>query len=179
MLMNYAAEYTKHMMRDHAQFFIASEWNLRNLSLSVGDGGPITLFACSDPGFSIFNLDDVTRLASDKWKPHQWDLLRHNLLQGIWTEQDLIDKWYESRSAYNLETLAGQNITFDYDETRQVLTVDGGDLWYPNIKGVDGYVFQLKYRVFALIASRFIFYLTTIFLLLPCFLLCPPLGYAV
>ena len=138
MLANYAAEFTTHKLRDVAQFFIASEWNLRNLSLSVGDGGPVTMFACSDPGFSIFNLEDVTKLASDKWKPHQWDLLRHNLLQGIWTRQDFINKWKETNSKYNVTSLAGQDVLIDYDTERDVVLVNGGDMFEYDIKGVDG-----------------------------------------
>lgn len=139
MLANYAAEFTNYNLRDVSQFFIASEWNLRNLSLSVGDGGKVTLFACADTGFNRFNLEDTTKLASDKWKPHQWDLLRHNILQGEYTEQDLIDLYYNnSGMEYNLTALSGQNITFDYDEEREVVLVQGGDLWFSDIKGVDG-----------------------------------------
>ena len=139
MLANYAAEFTKYNMRDISQFMIASEWNLRNLSRSVGDGGPITLLAAADVGFNIFNLEDTTRLASDKWKPHQWDLLRHNILQGEYTEQDFIDLWYDNNKMdYNLTTLSGQNVTFGYNEVTKKVQVEGGDLWYPNIKGVDG-----------------------------------------
>ena len=142
MLANYGAEFTNYNLRDISQFLISSEWNLRNLSLSVGDGGPITLLASADSGFNIFNLEDTTKLSSDKWKPHQWDLLRHNILQGVYTEQDFIDLWYQNQTAYNLTTLAGQNVTFDlrHDEetNKDVVLVQGGDLWYPNIKGVDG-----------------------------------------
>lgn len=139
MLANYGAEFTKYNLRDISQFLIASEWNLRNLSLSVGNGGKITLLAASDPGWDIFNLEDVTKLASDKWKPHQWDLLRHNILQGEYLEDDFIRLWEENgKTEYNLTTLAGQNVTFDYDEKRDTVLVQGGDLWWPNIKGVDG-----------------------------------------
>lgn len=139
MLANYGAEFTNYNLRDISQFMIASEWNLRNLSLSVGDGGLITLLAASDPGWSIFNLEDVTKLASDKWKPHQWDLLRHNILQGEYLEDDFIRLWNENgKVEYNLTTLAGQNVTFDYDESKGKVLVQGGELWYPDIKGVDG-----------------------------------------
>lgn len=138
MLANYGAEFTNYNLRDISQFLISSEWNLRNLSLSVGDGGPITLLAAADQGFSIFNLEDTTRLASDKWKPHQWDLLRHNILQGEYTEKDFKDIWAENQTAYNLTTLAGQNVEFDYDPEEDVVLVQGGKLWKPNIKGVDG-----------------------------------------
>jgi len=139
MLTNYAAEYTNYNLRDISQFLIASEWNLRNLSRSVGDGGKITLFACADTGFNIFNLEDTTKLASDKWKPHQWDLLRHNIFQGEYKEQDLKDMWYNnSQKEYNMTALSGQNVTFDYDEKRDMVLVQGGDLWFPDIKGLDG-----------------------------------------
>lgn len=142
MLANYAAEFTTYGMRDISQFLIASEWNLRNLSLSVGNGQPVTLLACEDSGWSVLSLENTTRLASDSWKPHLLDLLRHHLLQGDFTQEDFIDLYFNvhNEAAYNLTTLAGQNITFDYDTQHEVVTVQGGDLWYPDIKGVDGYV---------------------------------------
>lgn len=142
MLVNYAAEYTSHNMKDTAQFFIASEWNLRNLSLSVGDGGPVTLFATADSGWNIFNIEDVTRLATDKWKPHQWDMLRHMCVQGIYLESDL-KALYDQSGPYNLTSLAGQPIAFDFDPVKNVMTVDGGDLFFADVKGVDGYVSML------------------------------------
>jgi uncharacterized surface protein with fasciclin (FAS1) repeats len=139
MLTSYASEYTNYNMKDMSQYLTASEWNLRNLSLSVGDGGPITLFAASDPGFDIFNLEDITKLATDKWKPHQWDLLRHTMLQGEFLEEDLISLWHEhNETAYNMTMLSGQNVLFDYDVEKNKVLVDGGELWYPDIQGVDG-----------------------------------------
>ena len=54
--------------------------------------------------------------------------------------------WNENgQQAYNLTTLAGQNVTFnletDPDPTKAgKVVVNGGHLWYPDIKGVDGYV---------------------------------------
>ena len=142
MLANYAAEYTTYNMGRSAQFMISSEWNLRNLSRSVGNGQPVTLLACEDGAWSIFGLETNTRLASDTWKPHRLDLLRHHLLQGEYTKDDFIDLYFNvyDESEYNLTTLAGQNITLNYDTQREVVTVQGGTLWYPDIKGVDGYV---------------------------------------
>lgn len=140
MLVGYAADYTNYALRNTAQFFVASEWNLRNLSLSVGDGDNVTLFASTDPGWSIFNLEDTIRLASDKWKPHQLNLLSHFMVQGKWTEQDFIDKFNIEKGAYNMTSLAGEPIEISYNQTRSVVTIAGFDLFYKNIKGVDGYV---------------------------------------
>ena len=146
MLINYAAEYTSHKMQDHAQFMIASEWNLRNLSRSVGNGEKVTLLATSDSGWSIVSQEDVVRLTTDKWKPHQWDLLLHNILQGEYLEADFIRLWNENgKKPYNLTTLAGQNVSFDFapdpdPNSKGKVMVNGGHLWYPDIKGVDGYV---------------------------------------
>jgi len=139
MLLNVAAEYTVYNLRDTAQFFISSEWNLRNLSRSVGDGGPVTMFASTNSGYNFFNLEDTTRLATDKWKPHMWDLLRHMMVQGVYLEQDLKDLYVgNGNQEYNLTSLAGQPITIGYDSGRNVVQVDGGDLFYADIKGVDG-----------------------------------------
>jgi uncharacterized surface protein with fasciclin (FAS1) repeats len=139
MLVDYAAEYTQYNMRSCSQFLISTEWNLRNLSLSVGDGGPVTLFAANNDGFNnVIDLEDVNRLATDKWKPHMWDLMLQNLVQGIYLDQDLRDLYTSNGGEYNLTSLTGQNITIDYDKTKDVILVGGGEVIYKDIKGVDG-----------------------------------------
>ena len=153
MLLEYAAVYSPYSLNDASQFWETSEWNLRNLSMSVGDGNPVTVFAAIDNAFDVFNAEDVARISTDKWKIHQWNFLHHNMLQGEYLEQDLVDLWYNnSGKEYNLTALSGENITFDYDEERKKVQVDGGDLWFSNLKGVDGYVMADRKKSFMLLS---------------------------
>jgi uncharacterized surface protein with fasciclin (FAS1) repeats len=142
MLVIYASEYTTFNLKDMSQFLTASEWNLRNLSMSVGDGGKLTMFAGADDGWNFFNLEDVTRIATDEWKWHQWDLLRHSMVQGEYLVQDLKNMWLfdYNETDFNMTSLANQNITIGYDKERDMVLVDHGDLWLGDIQGVDGYV---------------------------------------
>jgi len=140
MLTAYAADYTIYDVDNVAQFFVASEWNLRELSQSVGDGGKITLFAAADSGWDLVNSEDITRLTTDKWKLHQWDFLSHMMVQGAYTIKDLKDKYAINQGPYNLTSLAGEPLFFDFDESRSQLTIQGGDVVKKDIKGVDGYV---------------------------------------
>lgn len=139
MLVNYAAvRKTIFDMKDMAQFLIASEWNMRNLSSSIGDGGPITMFAAIGSGWSMVNLEDTVRLSTDKWKPHLLDLLSHSVVQGTVTHDDLIDQYNNNGGPFNLTTLAGQQISIDYDAARNKVVFEGGDIILENIKGIDG-----------------------------------------
>ena len=140
MLANYAAEYTIHNLRDVSQLFVGSEWNLRNLSQSVGDGGPVTLFAPINTGWNFFTLEDTTRLATDKWKRHLWDLLKHLLVQGWHTHANLKSMLMEKGGIMNMTMLTGENVTFNYDADRNKVMVGGGDIYFSDIRGVDGYV---------------------------------------
>jgi len=137
MLTRTAAEFTKYNLEDTAQMLYSSEWNMRDLRLSVGDGSKLTLFASLNTGWNFFNQVDKTRLTTDKWKRHQWDLLSHMLVQGYLTKSDLRDR-YDQEGPYNLTSLANQTILVDFDNTEKKLIVDKGDLFYPNIEGVDG-----------------------------------------
>jgi uncharacterized surface protein with fasciclin (FAS1) repeats len=139
MLANYAAEFTNHGLRDVSQLFVGSEWNLRNMSMSVGAGGPLTLFAPTNTGFDFFTLDDTTRLATDKWKRHLWDLLKHFLVDGELTKEDLKTR-VQTQGKFNMTMLTGEPVLFDYDVDRNVVLVEGGDLYFPDVLGVDGYV---------------------------------------
>jgi uncharacterized surface protein with fasciclin (FAS1) repeats len=140
MLTNIASEYTlKYNLRDASQFFVASLWNLRNLSQSVGDGTDVTLFASVNSGWWFFNLEDVTRLASDEWHPHKLDLLRHMLVQGRYTYGDLYAR-YQNEGPYNLTSLAGQPLQVGYNEANKTITIEKGNFLYKDIYGVDGIV---------------------------------------
>jgi uncharacterized surface protein with fasciclin (FAS1) repeats len=138
MLVQYAGDWSPFDTRATSQFLISSEWNMRNLSLSVGSGDKLTMFAPVLQAWDVLNQDDIVRLASDKWKPHQWELLGNILVEGVWLEQDLKDKYNEEGGPFTLTTLVNQTIPIDYDEERDVVMVSGGDLFFADIKGVDG-----------------------------------------
>ena len=138
MLVEYAADFTQYNTKDVAQMFISSEWNRRNLSIDVGDGGPITLFASINDGWFEVNGEDVTRLSTDMWKPHQLDLLRHMMVQGNWSYQMLQDRLVQEGGPYNLTSLAGQNLTVKLDEEKSILSLAGGNIFYQDVVGVDG-----------------------------------------
>jgi len=140
MLVNVAAEYTPYNVADQAELLTASEWNLRDIRLSVGDGTDITMFAAINTGWAFFNRDDMLRIVTDKWKVHMWNLLEHTMIQGAWTKEKLYER-YQEVGPYDLTSLAGEPIRVDFDHgTINDLTVAGGDLFFPNIQGTDGLV---------------------------------------
>jgi hypothetical protein len=137
MLVAVASEFTVYNLKDTAQFFQASEWNRRDLRQSVGDGTAVTLFATINTGWNFFNMEDITRLASDEWKPHQLDLLAHMMVQGTLTLKDLTTR-YEQEGPYNLTSLVNQSIPVDFNKESNKLMVGGGDVFFSDIQGVDG-----------------------------------------
>lgn len=124
-------------MLDMAQFLRASEWNRRDLTLSIGDGSNVTLFASMNTGFVFFNREDMTRLATDRWKRHLWDLLKHQILQGARTYDDL-KQHYDEVGPYEVTSLAKQKYLIDYDSSIDEITIDGGRIVKRDIRGVDG-----------------------------------------
>ena len=140
MLTNFAAEYTTtYNLKDTAQFFGASEWNLRDLRRSVGDGSDVTLFASLTTGWGFFNLEDMTRLAGDEWKRHQLDLLSHMIVQGKLTRDELKAR-FDSEGPYNLTSMANQTLAINYDADNSKITVNGAEVIFGDVQGVDGYV---------------------------------------
>lgn len=144
MLANYAAEFTMHNLKDISQYFVSSEWNLRNLSLSIGDGSPVTLLAADNTAFFEVTGTDTTRLSTDMWRPHLHDFLRHMVLQGNYTDADLKALAEGNGGAVNMTTLSGQTIEISVSEESGNLQVEGGDVTYANIHGVDGQVHFIK-----------------------------------
>ena len=142
MLTNYAAEYTKFSTYDVAQLFIGSEWNMRHLGLSVGDGSKVTLFAAMNSAMDEhFTREDITRLSTDKWRRHLWDLLKHFLVQGDYTKEDLKNMVLDNGGEpVQLTMLTGENCTLEYDPERNMVMLEQGDLFFGDIKGVDGFV---------------------------------------
>jgi hypothetical protein len=137
MLTGFAGDYTTYNMKDSSQFFGASEWNLRDLRLSVGNGEKLTLFAAISTGWSFFNTEDMTRLATDEWKRHMLDLLSHMIVQGEFTQADLQTR-FESEGPFNLTTLVNQTIEVGYDSSEGKLTIDGAFVIFGDMQGVDG-----------------------------------------
>lgn len=135
MLAQYAADYTNYNVKDASQFFWASEWNLRDLNLSVGNGTQVTLFISLNSGWTEFNLQDTTRLATDKWQRHLWDLLSHMLVQGEWSYEKMEAKYNET-GAFNFTMLTGEPILVDKKDGE--ITFGDADIIYKDIKGVDG-----------------------------------------
>jgi len=138
MLTEYASEFTSHNTKDISQFLTSSEWNRRNLSLDVGDGSPVTLFAAINTGWDSLTGEDITRLSTDMWKPHQWDFLRHMMIQGNYSLAELRQMVSDAGGALNVTSLANQTLSLEVDGN--TLSVNGGEVFYPDIHGVDGYV---------------------------------------
>jgi hypothetical protein len=72
------------------------------------------------------------------WKPHQLDFLKGMIVQGNLSEAQLRKYVADGNGSYNLTTLANQTMELTIDETRDVLLVAGGDLYFSDIHGVDG-----------------------------------------
>jgi len=139
MMTNYAAEYTRFNVRDMAQLLIGSGWNTRDLNFAVGNGTKVTLFAALDTAFDSFTSDDTTRLSTDKWIRHLWDFLKHSMIQGEWTMQDLKQLVLDNDGQpVQLTMLTGENTTLAYDATRNMVTLEGGDVFFGDVKAVDG-----------------------------------------
>ena len=140
MLNAYTDEYTNHQTGDTAQLFRASQWNLRNLSLSIGSGQKLTVFSPTDSAWQKdVDEDVVVRVSTLKYIRHLWNFLEHMAIEGEFTRQDLIDLWNTNgQQPYNMTSVSGEDVEFDYDPTTETLTIDGGDIYFSDIRGVDG-----------------------------------------
>ena len=142
MLLQYANDVTDLDVKDTSRFLqlSASELNLRNLSQSVGMGGPITLFASIQSGWDTFDVAEVARLNSDAWTAHRLDLLKNMMVQGEYRAIDLYRIFQEEGGPYNLTTLNGDPLLVDYEPSEDLLKIGGGDFYVANVHGIDGYV---------------------------------------
>ena len=139
MLVDVASIHTAYNLEDNAQLLGATEWNLRDIRQSVGDGTDVTMFASINTGWDFFNRDDMLRIVTDKWKIHMWNLMEHTMVQGAWTKKALADR-YNEIGPYKLTSLAGEPIQVDWNPVKNEVTVAGGELFFPNIQGPDGLV---------------------------------------
>jgi len=139
MLVDVASLYTMYQLEDNAQLLGATEWNMRDVRLSVGNGTDVTLFASINTGWDFFNRDDTIRIATPKWKRHLLNLMEHTLVQGIWTKEKLLERYHQV-GPYELMSLAGEPIPVGFNHAKGEVTVAGGELFFPNIQGPDGMV---------------------------------------
>lgn len=138
MLTDVAGSYTTYSVDDFAEFLQASQWNLRDLRQSVGNGTDVTMFASINSGWSFLDRDDIVRLGSDRWAPHLLDLLRHNIVQGAYTAQNLKNLFVKEAGPFELTSLAGQPFTIGYNANSNRLTIADGEVFVEDIQGVDG-----------------------------------------
>ena len=139
MLMGFCAEYTTINLKDMAQYYKSSEWNLRNLTKSIGtDQGSFNVFAPLQSGYGEFNIEVAVRISTLEWKRHLWDFLLHMTVEPAHTT----DEWYdivEGAGGYlQVKMLSGFNTTMEINEDGD-LTIDGPKFLKPyDMKGVDG-----------------------------------------
>lgn len=125
LMTGYAAEYTSNNVSDISKFLIASGWNLRDLSKSIGDGSALTFFASSD---SLAD-DDVMRLLSSRWKPHLLDFLMANIVQGEYSGNTLASAFLDGGGMTSFRSLSGDSFWLKEN-----------DVVRAGIRGVDGFV---------------------------------------
>lgn len=149
MLVQYASEYSHQYrsaskgLKETSQLLDASLWNLRNLSMSTGNGEMITFFAALTPGYkNEFTAMDTIRLSTLKWIRHLRDFLHHSMLQGTHTLEGLKNQARKAPKGKSvpLRMLTGQEVELKYDPETNDLTIGGARVVAGNIKGVDGLV---------------------------------------
>ncbi|CAB9506727.1 expressed unknown protein [Seminavis robusta] len=141
MIMNFCAEYTTINLKDMYQYYRSSEWNLRNLTRSIGtQQGSFNVFAPLQSGYGEFNIEVGVRISTLEWKRHLWDFLLHMTVEPAYTTDELY-KLVEAAGGYmQMKMLSGFNTTLEFDEDGE-LTIDGARLLKPyDMKGVDGYI---------------------------------------
>ena len=149
MLVGYAADYAGLGGKLTSDLLQATGWNLRDLSLSVGSGGRMTLFAslASDWG-DILPPEDFARLTTDpQWKLHFLDILKSMLVQGMYDGPALVRLVTEDGGPIQLTTLNGDILEIGFDPGQNRVTVNGLELFVANLRAVDGYVLMLRGRL--------------------------------
>ena len=83
---------------------------------------------------------DFVRLQQDEWKWHLREILLHLMVPGVQLVNNLIITWIRNGDGQpiTLESLAGQPITVFYDEGREELQIEWGDIFLADMKGGDG-----------------------------------------
>jgi len=139
MLMKFCADFTTINLKDMAQYYISSGWNIRNLTKSIGtDQGSFNVFAPIQDGYGEFNIEVAVRISTLEWQRHLWDFLLHMTVEP----QRSMEEWKamtEDAGGYmQVKMLSGFNTTFEIDEDGE-LTIDGARFLKPyDMLGVDG-----------------------------------------
>ena len=146
MVMDFAAEYTSINLKDMAQYYRSSEWNLRNLTRSIGTGqGSFNVFAPLQSGFGEFNIEVGVRISTLEWKRHLWDFLLHMTVEPARTNEEWYQLVNDAGGYLQVKMLSGFNTTMQIDEEGE-LTIDGARMLKPyDMKGVDGYALQTSF----------------------------------
>ncbi|CAB9502787.1 expressed unknown protein [Seminavis robusta] len=141
MLMQFCADYTTINLKDMAQYYRSSEWNLRNLSKSIGtQQGSFSVFAPLQDGYGVFNIEVGVRISTLEWKRHLWDFLLHLTMEPAYTTDELYQLLEDAGGTMEVKMLSGFHTTFALDDEGE-LTIDGARLLKPyDMKGVDGYI---------------------------------------
>lgn len=141
MIMAFCAEFTTINLKDMAQYYRSSEWNLRNLTKSIGTAqGSFNVFAPLQDGYGEFNIEVGVRISTLEWKRHLWDFLLHMTVEPAYTTEELYDIVTNAGGYMQMKMLSGFNTTLEIDEAGE-LTIDGARLLKPyDMKGVDGYI---------------------------------------
>jgi hypothetical protein len=139
MVMGYTGDFTTINLKDIHQFYISSEWNLRDLTKSIGTAqGNFSVFSPLEDGFGDFNNEVADRISTLEWMRHMWDFLLHLTVEPALTR----DQWYqrvqEANNSLSVKMLSGFNTNFVIDEN-DVMLIDGSPFRNPyDLKGIDG-----------------------------------------
>lgn len=139
MLMIFCADYTTINLKDMAQYYRSSEWNLRNLTTSIGTAqGSFNVFAPLQDGYGEFNIEVAVRISTLEWRRHLWDFLLHMTVEPAYTTEELYEVVTDAGGYLEMKMLSGFNTTFEIDQEGE-LTIDGARFLKPyDMKGVDG-----------------------------------------
>ena len=139
MIMGFCADFTTINLKDMYQYYVSSEWNLRNLTRSIGTAqGSFNVFAPLQSGYGEFNIEVAVRISTLEWKRHLWDFLLHLTVEPARTTEEWYDIVEAAGGILTVKMLSGFNTTFVIDEDGE-LTIDGARFLKPyDMKGVDG-----------------------------------------
>ena len=139
MIMIFCADYTTINLKDMAQYYISSEWELRNLTKSIGTGhGSFNVFAPLQDGYGEFNIEVGVRISTLEWKRHLWDFLLHMTVEPAYTTEELYELVTDAGGYLEMKMLSGFNTTLRIEPDGE-LTIDGARFLKPyDMKGVDG-----------------------------------------
>lgn len=123
------------------ELFTSSTWNLTDLASSLGydEEGKLTMFAPVDGALTILSLNERERLMQPAWSSHLEDLLKHWLIDGSYSQDELRDAVdASSDDSFELTMLSGSSVAVSVDSTNGDLFIDGGRFFQPaNLRGVD------------------------------------------